>query len=1034
MSKDRTKRKLSAILSADVKGYSRLMGEDELATIDTLKEYREVLTTLINQYNGRVVDSPGDNLLAEFSSVVDAVECAVKIQEDLYARNTALSETRRMEFRIGINLGDVIDDGDCIYGDGINIAARIEGMAEGGGICISGTAYDQVKNKLKLDLGFKYLGKQTVKNISDPVRVYRIRPEPKTVVEATGHYKKRLRQWQKAVLSVVSILIIAVSAWAIINFYLRPVAKDVASVEKMMLPLPDKPSIAVLPFANMSSDPDQEYFADGISENIISALSHIPEMFVIARNSTFTYKGKPVKVQQVSEELGVRYVLEGSVQRSGDQIRVTAQLIDATTGHHLWAERYDRKLKDVFALQDEITLKILTALQVKLTEGEQARRWSSTDNLEAWGNVIKGSSFFEEFEKQSNSRAQQFYEKAAMLDPNWDVAWTMLAWTYWAEARFGWTQTPAESLKRAVKIANKVAAINDTLPELHLLWSNIYLLQGDHEKAITEGKKAIALGPNNALCHVLLAYAMNFAGRFEEAIELAEKAVRLSPYSSPWYLMILNDAYRMAGRYEEALAVGKHYLNRCSKGECNPFMAHMGLAQTYIGLGRIEEARTHSMEMLKIDPDFSLDQARKVILFNDPAHKERALNDLRRAGLPEHTTLSLPDKPSIAVLPFTNMSDDPKQEYFSDGITEDLITDISKISGLFVIARNSVFTYKGKPIKIEEVGRQLGVRYVLEGSVRKAGGRVRITAQLVDAKTGGHIWAERYDRDLKDIFELQDEVTQKIVNAMVVKLTGDEQKRLKHRGTDNLEAYDFSLRGWDYFFRFSNKANAQAREMFERAIDQDPKYAEAYSGLGFTHWIEWSFGWSKDSRSLEQASKFAQRAIALNDLGSKAHSLLGKVLLWEKRYDQAIAEVEKTIALNPNDADGLASLGEIMCFAGRQGEAIAVLRKAIRLNPIPPVWYFHTLGHAYFLAGRYEEAVAALKRVLNRNPNFWPSHIYLAACYVEIGQENRARAEVAEVLKINPNFSIQSSKHRLPYKDPAVFERLSDTLRKAGLK
>ncbi|MBT8351442.1 MAG: adenylate/guanylate cyclase domain-containing protein, partial [Deltaproteobacteria bacterium] len=337
MSQDRTKRKLSAILSADVKGYSRLMGEDELATITTIKEYREVFKTLIDHYNGRVVDSPGDNLLAEFSSVVDAVECAVEIQENLHVENAALSQNRRMEFRIGINLGDVIEDGESIYGEGINIAARLEGTAEGGGICISGTAYDQVKNKLSLD--FQFLGKQAVKNISYPVRIYRVRPKPKTTSEKISHKRKNPGQQRKMALGVVSILIIAVAAWAIFNFYLRPDHKQVASVEKIKLPLPDKPSIAVLPFANLSRDPGQEYFADGISENIITALSHIREMFVIARNSTFTYKGKHVKVQQVGEELGVRYVLEGSVQRAGDQIRVTAQLIDATTGHHLWAER-----------------------------------------------------------------------------------------------------------------------------------------------------------------------------------------------------------------------------------------------------------------------------------------------------------------------------------------------------------------------------------------------------------------------------------------------------------------------------------------------------------------------------------------------------------------------------------------------------------------------------------------------------------------------------------------------------------------------
>jgi adenylate cyclase len=1032
MPQNRTKRKLSAILSADVKGYSRLMGEDELATITTIKEYREVFKTLIDQYNGRVVDSPGDNLLAEFSSVVDAVECAVEIQESLRRKNAALSQNRRMEFRIGINLGDVIEDGESIYGEGINIAARLEGKAEGGGICISGTAYDQVKNKLGLN--FEFLGKRAVKNISYPVRIYRIRSKSKTVSQANGHQRKKPRQHWKLALGMIFILIIVVAAWAIFHFYLRSDHKQIASVEKIKLSLPDKPSIAVLPFANLSRDPNQEYFADGISENIITALSLIPDMFVIARNSTFTYKGKPVKVQQVGEELGVRYVLEGSVQRSGDRIRVTAQLIDATTGHHLWAERYDRKLKDIFVLQDEITLKILTALEVKLTKGEQARRMSTTNNLEAWGNVVKGSSLFEQFEEQSNSRAKQFFLKASKLDPNWDVAWTLLGWTYWAEARFGWTESPVESIKRSVEIAEKVATINDTLPELYLLWSNIYLFQGDSEKAINAGKKAIALGPNNALSHVLLAYAMNYAGRFEEAIELGKKAIRLSPYSSPWYLMILNDAYRMAGHYEEALAGGKLYLNRCRKGECNPFMAHMSLARTFINLGRMDQARAHTTEMLKIEPGFSLEQARKIISFKDPALTERAINALRLAGLPEYTTLPLPDKPSIAVLPFTNMSDDPKQEYFSDGITEDLITDLSKISGLFVIARNSVFTYKGKPIKIKDVGRQLGVRYVLEGSVRKADDRVRITAQLVDAKTGGHMWAERYDRDLKDIFALQDEVAQKIVSAMVVKLSGDEQKRLGHRGTDNIEAYDYLLRGEDYFYRFSRKANTQAREMFKRAIELDPNYAAAYTFLGFTQWMEFAFGWSREVQSLDRAFKNAQRAISLNDLLPKAHLLLGKIYLWKKQHDQAIAEAGKTIALNPNNADGIASLGEILVFAGRSEEAIGLIKKAIRLNPIPPVWYFHSLGHAYFLTGHYEKAAATLKRVLNLNPNFWPAHIYMAASFVEMGQVDKARAEVEEVLKLNPKFSLKNRKGRLPYKDPAIFERLSALLGKAGLK
>jgi adenylate cyclase len=582
MEPESIQRKLTAILSADVKGYSRLMGEDEVATVRTITAYREVMATLIHKHRGRVVDSPGDNLLAEFASVVDGVRCAVEVQEELRSRNAELPENRRMEFRIGVNLGDVIVEGERIYGDGVNIAARVEGLAEGGGISISGTVYDQIESKLAL--GYEFLGEHTVKNIKKPVRVYRVRMEPETAV---------------------------------------------------------------------------------------------PKM----------------------------------------------------------------------------------------------------------------------------------------------------------------------------------------------------------------------------------------------------------------------------------------------------------------------------------------------------------------SGEPE-----LPDKPSIAVLPFVNMSGDPEQEYFSDGITEDLITDLSKVSGVFVIARNSVFTYKGKPVKVQQVSEELGVRYVLEGSVRKAGARVRITAQLVDGKTGGHFWAERYDRDLEDIFALQDEVTQKIVSALAVKLTEDEKERLLSKDTHNMEAYDHFLRGLEYHNRFTKEANVQARQMFEKAIALDPEYALAHSLLGWTHLLEWSFGWSQDPQSLEGAFEWAQKAIALNDSLPEAHCILGDVYVWKRQHEQAIAEVEKAIALDPNHADGFVQLGGALSWAGRPEEAIDLVKKGMRLNPVYPVFYLWNLGHAYFLTGQYEEAIAALNRVLNRNPNFYPAHFYLAASYSELGREDEARAEVAELQRKWPECSLENARQRLPYKDQAVLERLFDAQRKASLK
>jgi TolB-like protein len=403
------------------------MGEDEEATVRTITAHRKVITSVIEKYRGRVVDSPGDNILAEFVSVVDAVQSGVEIQEVIRAKNAELPEERRMEFRIGINLGDVIQEGERIYGDGVNIAARVEGLAEAGGICISGSAYEQIENKLAL--GYEYIGEHTVKNIVKPIRVYRVPTGPETLQKVTEERRPAPRGQRAALAVVIALLVVAggVAIWKSYQPSTPPM--EAASVEKMAYPLPDKPSIAVLPFDNLSEDPKQEYFSDGLTEEIISALGSVPKLFVIARNSTFTYKGKPVKVQQVAEELGVRYVLEGSVRKGGDTIRITAQLVDALSGHHLWAKRYDRNLDDIFAVQDEITKEIISAMQVKLTEGEQVQAAArGTDNLEAYLKYLQANEYLTRQNIESTALAKQSAEEAIALDPEY-------AWAYYALAR-----------------------------------------------------------------------------------------------------------------------------------------------------------------------------------------------------------------------------------------------------------------------------------------------------------------------------------------------------------------------------------------------------------------------------------------------------------------------------------------------------------------------------------------------------------------------------------------------------------------------
>jgi adenylate cyclase len=579
----RAKRKLSAILSADVEGYSRLMEDDELATVQTLETYRETLAEVISNYSGRVVDSPGDNVLAEFASVVDSVESAVEIQKKVKAKNAELPEDRRMEFRIGINLGDVIEEGDRIYGNGVNIAARIEGLADVGGICISGTAFDQVESKLGLE--FDYLGEHVVKNIKKPVRVYRVNIE-----------------------------------------------KGVSDVEiGQALHLPDKPSIVVLPFVNLSGDSEQEYLADGISVNIITALSKIPQMFVIARNSAFTFKGKAVKVQEIARELGIRFVLEGSVQKAGESVRITAQLIDATSGHHLWAERYDRRIDDLFDMQDEITLNIAIALQVEITNGEQARvRHRSTANLDAWSYFVKAYDLFERHTKEDNAKARELLDKALKLDPNYAIALSLKAVTYFQDARFGFAESQDESMMRSVELCQKALELDDSVPDSLALWGIIQMALGQYDQAIATAEKALTLGPNNAEVHAMLAVINYYTGKYQEAIELLKKAMRLHPYYPAWYPHFLGKAYTETQQYDLALSAFRDVVILSPHQTWG--LTYSAIA--YVRLGRMEDARNQVAKALALEPKLTL-ESYSVSDRNhkDPENLKAILDDLRRAGL-----------------------------------------------------------------------------------------------------------------------------------------------------------------------------------------------------------------------------------------------------------------------------------------------------------------------------------------------------------------------------------------------------------------
>ena len=577
-------RKLAAIFYGDVAGYSRLTGQDEEGTHRILSSYLDVITDAIESHNGNVVHFAGDAVLADFSTVKDAIKCAVKAQQDLKIRNQDFSDDHKLEFRIGVNIGDVIVDRNDIYGDGVNIAARLESLADSGGICISGAVYDSIRGKLKLE--FEFLGEQRVKNIAEPVRAYRVIIDPEQPAAGTP---------------------------------------PTSTPE-----LPDKPSIAVLPFENMSADPEQEYFSDGISEDIITDLSKVPGLFVISRNSSFVYKGKSVNVQQVGRDLGVRYVLEGSVRKAGNKVRITAQLIDSNTNGHVWAERFDRDLEDIFAVQDEVTQKIVSALQIQLTQAEQEHlTHRDTDNLDAYDYLLRGKEYYLRFTRDANQQARQLYEKAVKLDPNYATALAELARICVQARNHGWTVNLVEPLQQASNFAEKAVKLNDSLPQARVVLGFINMWKHDHETAIAEVCRGLVLDPNHAEGQMYQAIILGFAGQPEESMEWVEKAIHLNPGSPFWYLFAQGNAYFSMERYSEAIAA-------CIKAAIiNPnfIFSHLLLLACYGNLGKREECEAELKECLARMPDLTVSWAEEVMPYKDRDVLTRFINDLREAGL-----------------------------------------------------------------------------------------------------------------------------------------------------------------------------------------------------------------------------------------------------------------------------------------------------------------------------------------------------------------------------------------------------------------
>jgi len=583
------KHRLAALLSADVVGYSRLMAQDEVATVRTLSACRDKITTLVRNHEGRVVDFVGDNMLAEFHSALDAMDCAMNIQRALLLLNAKFDENRRMNFRIGINLGEILIDGDVIYGDGVNVAARLEGLAESGGICISESVFTQVHNKL--ELGFVDLGPKTLKNIPDPMRVYRvIAPEAKTAPPQAG----------------------------------------TASQQQASLPLPEKPSLAVLPFVNLSADSEQDYFSDGLTMDIMTALVRIPGLFLISEISMFSYKAQAPSLQELGNRLGVSHVLDGGVRKAGDRVRITARLIEISNGRQVWAQRYDRKIDDIFAVQDEITEKIVEAMDIKLVTGEMAPTIRKIiPNPDALESYYRGWQALFGSTKDDISEAQQMFEETMRLEPESSFGYAMAAWAHWWAVDQGLSEDTAFSLQRAAELSRKAMDLGDFTGLPPLIMAQIHLFNREHDKALEAVENAVVARPSCDLSFVAKAKIFTYLGRPTEAIDLAKFAIRLAPVYPPFFPAILAAAFYGSSRHAEAIVAAEDALNNDREN----LDALLILAGANAALDRKEEAFNAASEIKRIKPDFTLQKYAETQPYKDPQALEQVITMLQEAGL-----------------------------------------------------------------------------------------------------------------------------------------------------------------------------------------------------------------------------------------------------------------------------------------------------------------------------------------------------------------------------------------------------------------
>ncbi len=1036
------KQRLAAILAADVAGYSRLMQADERATIATLNEYRGLFRTEIETHGGRVVDMAGDSVLAVFDSAIGAVTAAVQIQGELAQRNEALPDDRRMAFRIGVNLGDIFEQTDgTVYGDGVNVAARLEAMASPGGINVSGSVFDSVRSKV--GVSFDFLGEQDVKNIADPVRAYRVaKGDPQSPNE---HARAPKRKWVAGLAAAIVLAIVAGGLWR--SGVFNPPGADQSETPNTAinaqnegdgatehLPPTDKASVAVLPFQNLTTDPEHAFLADGLHENIIATLSQARSLFVPARFSTLQYKDANVDVKNVARTLGVAHVLEGSVQATDQRVRITMQLIDAESGGHVWAERYDRPLDDVFDLQDEITLEVVRALQVRLTEGDQALRWSGgTRSLDAWKRVERGLALIRRFTKADSIKARALLEEAVQIDPNYVLAWSYLSVANEQTYRYGWSDDPI-FLERAEEYLAKALALNDELAAPYIPLAYLHRTRGRLKEGVAAAQKAVELDPNGSISRAALAEMLIVDGQIESALNSIDEAMRFSPVFPDWYMATKAHALLLAGAAVEAAELLEEYTRRVPSDPESIWQLPIAQARA----GRLELAEHAIASLRQAEPTASIESFRqfasRVWPYRDPDILQGHIRVLRDLGLPEHPPHADADKPSIAVLPFENLSGDPEQDYFAKGISEELITALGRFPALRVAARGASFLLAGEaPV---EVAQELSVGFVLEGSVRKSGNAIRIDARLASAE-GNQIWAERFERDLTaaNLFAIQDDITSR-VSARIASGHGtmaeDILARRQMNRTDDLGAYECYLRSLRILDAPSPGIYAEGRDCLEAAVVADPKFVDGWYLLKYIYESEYLFGFNPRPQPLERALDAAQKVLALDPTHPKGLYGLATIYFMRQEISQFYDTANRALRVNPNDTETMYDLGWMIAYAGQWERGIALVDRAFELNPAIGSRIYIPKSIDKYRRSDFVGALAAAQRI--NMPDFWRDRFVTTIALAQLGRLDEARQSLDRMLELHPAFAEDpwGECRKWNWSDELITHIL-DGFRKAGL-